>query len=236
MDNAVQAGVMFRASRELDHDGWVTAARDAAAAVALEEVSEAFIASLTSGRLDLRSALGSYAVARRLPDHGFVAGTSNGCAVCGLPPDVNQDLNVLNFERFKWGGVRRDNVCYIAFDLEQFQLAPRLVADATAIGAGRQVLAALSAASGQETASTAEKLLRTLKGNVAERHAVLDILGVCGVLETKDHRGYRMTFVPYAERELPAQRFVDRSYPACWWRGFDGVQQEAVEDFLPLLV
>jgi hypothetical protein len=35
-------------------------------------------------------------------------------------------LNILSFERFKWGGVRRDNVAYVAFDLEQFVRAPRL--------------------------------------------------------------------------------------------------------------
>jgi hypothetical protein len=29
------------------------------------------------------------------------------------------DLNVLNFERFKWGGVRRDQPVYATFDLER---------------------------------------------------------------------------------------------------------------------
>lgn len=63
---AVAAGVMFSEPRMLDHDGWVTAARQAGAAVNPVQVGEAFLASLTTRRLDLRSALSSYAIARVL--------------------------------------------------------------------------------------------------------------------------------------------------------------------------
>ena len=213
----------------------MTAARAAVAAVALEDVSQAFVASLTSRRLDLRSALGSYAVARHLPAHTFVPHRSGMCAVCGLHREVTQDLNVLNFERFKWGGVRRDDVCYLAFDLEQFRCAPRLAVDAATVNLGKAMLDALRAAPTTETATTAERLIRMLKGNADERHTVLDILAVCGVLETEKHRGYRTSFVPHAERKLPPRHYIDRCYPACWWSGRDGIQQEAVETFLPLL-
>jgi hypothetical protein len=235
MQQAVDNGVLFENPRSLNHDGWVQAARSAAAAVSLEEISEAFVASLSTGRLDLRSALGSYVVARHLPEHPFVIGNSNFCATCGLYPDSTQDLNVLNFERHKWGGVRRDSVVYVAFDLEQFRRAPRLPADATSTTLGRQLLDALRSAPPNETATTAEKLIRTLKGNAAERHCVLDILGVCGVLESQDHRGHRLAFVPVEERDIPAQHYVERTYPASWWRGADGVNEKAVEELLPTL-
>jgi len=56
---AVAAGVMFTEPRTLDHDGWVRAAKRAAAGVTAPEVGAAFLASLTSGRMDLRSALAS---------------------------------------------------------------------------------------------------------------------------------------------------------------------------------
>lgn len=32
----------------------------------------------------------------------------------------NEDLNVLNFERIKWGGLRHGDLLYTLFDLEQF--------------------------------------------------------------------------------------------------------------------
>lgn len=233
---AVEAGVLFSAPRALDHDGWVAAAQAAAAVVTPEEVAEAFVASLPGRRLDLRSALGSYAVARRLPAHAFAASQSKSCAVCGLPEFLEQDLNVLNFERFKWGGVRRDHVEYVAFDLEQFRRAPREAASAEAVKLGRELLTALRSAGASDTATTLAAGLRMLKGNKAEREVLLDILGVCGVLQTAEHTGYLASFVPWSSRELPPQRFVERKYPVCWWRGADGVNEAAVGELLPSLL
>jgi hypothetical protein len=83
MTAAIAAGVMFGEPRTQDHDGWVRAAREAVALLSAAEVGEAFLASLTSRRMDLRSALGSYAVARFLPEHAFAsASDASICAVC----------------------------------------------------------------------------------------------------------------------------------------------------------
>src|SRR5690242_15813906 len=54
---AVAAGVMFAQPRADDHDAWVTAARVAAEALSADEVGDAFLESLVTRRLDLRSAL-----------------------------------------------------------------------------------------------------------------------------------------------------------------------------------
>lgn len=87
MRRAVRAGVMFASPRTEDHDGWVRAARQVAASVPGEEAAAAFPASLTSRRLDLRSALGSYAIARFLPEHDFeVMGTHGRCAIWASTP------------------------------------------------------------------------------------------------------------------------------------------------------
>ncbi len=219
------------------HDDWVAAARTAVAEVSLAEAEEAFVASLTTRRLDLRSALASFLVARGLPDHGFTASSgSRQCAVCGLDEEpFAQDLNVLNFERFKWGGVRRGDVGYVAFDLQQFRLAPRLEPTAEDRRLGRTVLATLNdLPPGTTTAQTAAHL-RGVKGNKAERAVLLDILGICGVLDTENHRGYAEQFVPWSARDLPSRRFVDSAYPACWWTADAGVNAAAVERVLPSL-
>ena len=52
---AVASGVMFSERRELDHDGWVAATRAAVSVVAPVDVEQAFVSSLHSRRLDLRS-------------------------------------------------------------------------------------------------------------------------------------------------------------------------------------
>lgn len=51
------------------------------------------------------------------------------CSICeslrygiiGKEAYVNEDLNVLNFERIKWGDIRHVNIFYTLFDLEQFK-------------------------------------------------------------------------------------------------------------------
>jgi len=51
---------------------------------------------------------------------------SGACAVCGLNErEVEIDWDVMNFERFKWGGVRRDDLTYVWLDLRQFAAADR---------------------------------------------------------------------------------------------------------------
>jgi hypothetical protein len=39
---------------------------------------------------------------------------------------------------------------------------------------------------------------------------LVDILGVCSVLETTAHRGYADQFVRYSDREIPGKRFVQQ--------------------------
>ncbi|MEV6281914.1 hypothetical protein [Kribbella sp. NPDC051770] len=193
-------------------------------------------ASLTSRRLDLRSALASYLVARDLPAHSFTPGAEGHCAICGLYDDaLAQDLNVLNFERFKWGGTRHDSIIYAAFDLQQFHRAPRLEPTAADRELGRTILTTLRELPPGVTAAQAVTHLRPLKGNKSERQVLLDILGICGVLDTTDHHGYSDGFVPWSRRTLPSRRFIDQAYPACWWTSAAGISTKAVESVLPIL-
>lgn len=233
---AVAAGVMFTEALIIDHDECVMAAQEAAAALTAADVSDAFIASLSTGRLDLRSALGSFAVARQLPEHPYTPRPhSVHCQMCGQTDRSQEDLNKLSFERFKWGGLRRDSVPFVAFDLEQFSRAPRAEVTAKSLAIGQQLVAALRNAAPGATPSQVAARLKMVKGNQAEREVVLDILGVCGVLGTSQHGGYAKEFVPAVERILPSQHYADRAYPVCWWRGRDGVDSDALREFLPRL-
>lgn len=237
LDRGVEAGLMFREPRTLDHDGWIRAARDAVAAVSAQDVAEAFIAGLTTGRLDLRSALGSFAIARHLNEHPFTPTPGHFfCAVCGQYPGTDaQDLNVLNFERFMWGGVRRDDIAYIAFDLEQFSLAPPAPVTEQSLTLGRALLAEIEAASPTTTITQLATGLRLLGGNKDTRRVLLEILGVCGILAPADHPGYNRGYIPACERELAPGHHMDTAYPACWWRARDGINREALATFLPML-
>ena len=58
------------------------------------------------------------------------------------------NASTLNFGRFRWGGVRREAICYVAFDRQQFARAPRLAPTRADVDVARQVLGTLRALPG----------------------------------------------------------------------------------------
>lgn len=226
---AKRAGVMFDAVC-LSHGDVVERALLAVRAVDRLAVANAFVASLSSRRLDLRSALGSFAVLQHFPRHDAPAERGE-CPICGAynrSPEP-ECLNVLNFERFKWGGVRHQQPLYAALDLELFARLAPLAPEADDVRLLKAVLRAIEEVPPETSSASLEKYLaKVCKSNKPERDAVVGILGICGILGTADHAGYLRQFVPASVRELPARRFVDMAYPACWWTRADGVSQEAV--------
>lgn len=224
-------GVMFDNVR-IDHDEMLARLGHAVARLDRRRVADAFLASLSSRRLDLRSALGSFAVFEHLPMHAPVDGTR--CATCGLYWQSSEaaDLNVLNFERHKWAGVRHDQPLYALLDLELFLREPAMLPSSEDVRIFRELVSAIEAAAPTVTASMLHKCFTgVFKGNKAERDVIVAILGFCGVLETRDHPGYSRRFVPYHERALPGRRFVDMPYPACWWHREAGLRVEALHEY-----
>lgn len=233
---AVSAGVMFGYDRRESHDGWVAAAHQAAQNVTAEDVAAGFLASLSTRRLDLRSGLSSYVMATRMPAHSFQARPRNpDCPVCFTFDPDEVDLDMLSFQRFKWGGVWVWHIPYVAFDLEQFRRAPRPQVTEDDVLLGRRMLDTLRSLPAGTTATKAVTALNFIPGNKAEREKLMDILGICSILQAPGHPGHVPQFVPYYARELPPRRYIDRAYPACWWRSEYGINDEAVEVVLPHL-
>jgi hypothetical protein len=142
------------------------------------------------------------------------------------------DLNVLNFERLKWGGVRHLHVEYALLDLRLFLQSPASAPTPTDIAIFWEIIGACREAGDEVSSSTLHKHLpRSLRGNKAEKDTLVAILGFTGILGTSAHPGFGSSFVPASARELPNRRFVDMSYPACWWSGAEGVNEKAVMDF-----
>lgn len=227
---AKAAGVMFDPVT-VTHDEVVARARAAVGRVTAREVADAFVASLASRRLELRSALGSYAVMRHLPAHD-AAGTEGWCPVCGWfrGRPRPEDLNVLSFERLKWGGVRHDEVLYAALDLEWFKRLDHPTVTAEDVERLGRIRSAIGSSPAGTTATSLEaRLVDVLPSNRAERNVVVAILGFTGVLENSSYRGYRERFAPYEHRDLPGRRFDDVPYPACWWRREDGLNASAFD-------
>jgi hypothetical protein len=228
------AGVMFDPT-PLSHAEAVERATVASARFLPREVAIEFVASLSSRRLEARSALGSFAVGRELPNHSAVIGPGAGvtCGVCSeYLSDQMVDWNVLNFERLKWGGVRHGSPSYIAFDLTLFE---RLVEHSPTDNDWsilRHLLTIARSLSPEARPSDLERALtRVLPSNKAERRVLLQILGYTGILQPTDSPSYLEQFVPAIHRVS----YTEWSYPLSLWRGADGVSEEAVAFWFPEL-
>jgi len=177
----------------LSHDALVARAIAAREGVSQQRVALAFAASLSTRRLYLRSALGSYANLAELRPHAFTPRTVDSmaylCGTCAKLEQLNDvDLNVLNFERFKFGGVRHEDVLYNALDLEllaELEAPTPTASDAAVL---RDVLNALASSEvGDTPAAVRRRLKGTLKANKDEIAGLLELLRLAGVC-TLDNR------------------------------------------------
>lgn len=214
------------------HDEAIAQLHVALRRVDLRTVADGFLASLSTRRLEWRSALGSYSVGRLLPMHKATQGDRH-CRICGLHDYTyvkEHDLNILNFERLKWGGVRHSDPVYAALDLELFSEAPPPAPTEGDLRIFRELIAAIAAVPPAVTSAQLHKYFPgSLKANKAERDQLIAILGLCGVLGTAQHPGFGGGFVPVHQRVMPDRHYVDMAYPACWWRGGDGLNESRLQ-------
>jgi hypothetical protein len=219
----------------LTHDQATLAAAEAVASISRETASRAFISSLSSRRLDLRSALGSYAVGRHMKAHPKVDCVgSPSCSYCGGYDKADADPNILNFERFKWGGVRHDNPQYIAFDLSIFASSEDIAPTPEDYSILRAIFTAIGSMPQKARLGDLEHgLSNVLPSNNAERRTLIGILGYTGIIGDPSRPGFRQHFVRMADRERTPWGKDDWPYPVQWWNGSCGLNQPAADEWFP---
>jgi hypothetical protein len=237
---AMAERVMF-APAEVTHDELVAEAKRLGADADERAASDAFLASLTTRRVDLRSALGSLHVAQALPMHAFVPKLrERACAVCGWDgrERTTEDLNILSFERFKWGGVRRLDPRYAGFDLARFRELPRVTPTPDDLRVARQMICALKSAA-NDAKATAAVLPKALKGvfpsNDAERRIVIEILSHCGIIQPGSTTPFSDRWTDYFDRPWPPGARNDWAFPVYAWHGKDGINEDALLRVFPQL-
>ena len=125
-------GYMFDPPEIITHDEYMKRLAKIVCSIDPNDVAGAFLYSLSTRSLEYRSALGSYWYAVAVPNHQWPDDKPYHCPICGWHRWSDRDqnrhsgFNVLNFERYKWGGVRHTKGQYALFDLEKFLLLPKV--------------------------------------------------------------------------------------------------------------
>lgn len=237
---AKEKGIMFDPIT-ISHDDCVKRIIEIVNGITPEQAAKAFLSSLSTRRLDWRSGICSYSIAKLLTAHkykpvesgyslenGKIAAVFYTCGICenmkygviGNKNYIDVDLNVLNFERIKWGGVRHGELIYILFDLEQFvkeQIPEPTKAD---IEIFKNILSVVNSCNEGDYPSVLRDKLKdisNLKSNKAERSVIIEILACIEVLKPMSY-----------DRPISGKndwRFVE------YWRGEDGYNKEIVEKY-----
>ena len=179
--------------------------------VSLKKITDAFLCSMTNNRLDWRSALGSYTNAKRLLAESNFDEYYYGRG-------VNIDLNIMNFERIKWGGISHNNGTYNWLDLTLLNAENVTKPTEKDIKTFQLVLNQIENSNINDRIDTLrDRLSSVLKSTIEERHFFTDILGSAEILkpfvyDRKEPEKHLWTFVGH-------------------WRGEDKYNKEKVKKY-----
>ena len=247
---AKSQGYMFDYPKPSSHSASLEKLKQVVSAVDARDVANAFLYSLSTRALEYRSALGSYYYALAIPPHSLDVGNGltgeSHCYLCGWyareenPNEYERvlGLNVFNFERYKWGGVRHTYLDYVLFDLEQFLKLPKVIPTDKDKEILTNVLKCVGELEPYNKAGKLRDLIvsrKILKCNKAEVGVILNILGICGILTNRDYPSYDKCFVDEYERD-PVEMKNDFGYPVNRWRACDGVDYSRLEEIFNLKI
>ena len=233
-EQAKAEGYMFGPAPIRSHDETLRDLRNVLKKLSAEDIANAFLYSLSTRRLEYRSALGSYYYAIAIPDHSH--DTSHTCYFCNWRPIMEWDslekglpgYNTYNFERYKWGGVRHTHPEYALFDLEQILLLPKVTPTKEDRTILKSILHAAKELPPNKKAGAYRQLItkkKLLASNKNEVGVLLNILGICGVLSGANAPCYCDRFVDVYHRS-PKEHTNDFTYPVNWWHISDSINED----------
>ncbi len=230
---AKQHGFMFDPI-SLNHDQVLKDCISVCAQIEKEKTVTSFLSSLSSRRLDLRSGIASYACGQSLPDHEFKQSDSNTlstiCMYCTEPlVQESVDLSILNFERFKFGGVRHLQPSYIWFDLSLLAKEPEHKPTTEDIAVFKKIIEALRNIDGDRISDAENALKGAIKSNKNERVGIISTLGYCGILHIPGYESFHNSYIPYHERSYSSYAKSDWPFPADLWRPSYGLNDSSIE-------
>ncbi|HCP5986307.1 TPA: hypothetical protein OEK12_004700 [Escherichia coli] len=197
------------------------------------DVTASFLVSLSSARLDYRSGLSAFAIMQTMPMHGFEPNQASFCKVCSAEKYKKHfDLTSLNQTRFFSGSLAVFKTPYeISFFLEQqskLEVVQPTEKDFSIFNAILKII--VDAESGEKLTSIIKKI-RAIDGfriTTDQCRCLLETLGFCGILETKEHKGY-LTYFTNPGLAPSKSHSSNWAYPVDFWTGGDGINREALK-------
>ena len=241
-DNFLKAkndGYMFDYPESISHNETIEKLKSILKEINKEDVANAFLYSLSSRKLEYRSALGSYWYAISIVEHESTS--EDICKICDWYKweeepknyDVLHGLNVFNFERYMWGGVRHTKLNYVLFDLEQFIKLPKVIPSSDDYELLNKILKCINELDSNYKAKKYQEYLtkkKIIKSNKNELSSLIDILGICGVLSSSRYPCYAVRFAPSDGSRDPEEYYNDFTYPVNRWTVSDGVNKERFKE------
>ncbi|MEI0495118.1 hypothetical protein R4J09_06815 [Brachyspira intermedia] len=199
---AKEKGLMFDFSKEtIKYDDLIKNIFGLIKEIDFNNTVKAFLCSLSSRAVHLRSFVSSYYLANKITPHHF----SNNENIENefykkyniILDDFNlEHQNVYNFEKYKWGGVRLEQLSYIYFDLREFsKIDFEFNPTKEDINIFNAILEKIDSYNiKNDSANKMQNILKDiLKSSKAERIILLEILAYLDILEAKEERDYRDT-------------------------------------------
>lgn len=229
-------GYMFDYQQPISHKETMARLADVLPRINRKAVADAFLYSLSTRKLEYRSALGSYYFAIAIPEHEFDSNGYNTCTVCGFnkwknTADKYDGPNYINYCRYKFGGVRLA-LNYILFDLEQFVKLPEVSPCPEdyeilkkILGCAKLLTGANDKAPKLTKAIIHEKLFKTNKDEV---DMLLETLSICGIINNREYPTFEEKFVGY--EEMACLQYSEVDYPLNMWRARDGINKERLKE------
>ena len=201
-----------------------------------EELTDAFLYSLSTKDLTYRPYLACYVFASSIPKHDTdteVYQSGNiACKYCEHCETYPTDTSDLDSELTNWGGVRVDQVFCATYYLDKFLLLEKVKPSKKDFDIFNNIIDTILVSDNEAKPRDLEKIFgKIFKSNKGQREMLIDQLGIIGILETGKHKGFHTTYTPPNLRETPPVSKIDWRFPVCWWRGKDKINFETYNYF-----
>lgn len=213
----------------IPHNQYIKQIKDSFSQIDKKKVTDSFLYSLSSKKVEYRGYLACYAIARVLPQHDLKPMTypsgNIGCTYCGFFDFVEYDITHIDSELLKWGGVRFQDIFTIGHYLKKFIELEVPKPQKIDFDIFNNLIDTIVQLDDNAKPRDLEKIMsKIIKSNKGQREMILNQLGIIGLLETNEHSGYFKTFD--INHELPNVSKIDWLIPIAWWKGKDGINWE----------